>query len=509
MDRYTLEGRPGTEVYEPRFTYHGFRYVEVRGFPGRPTLEALEGRVVHDDLPRAGSFASSNELLNRIHRNIFWGVRGNYRSIPTDCPQRDERQAWLGDRSEVSLGESYLFDHAVFYKKWLQDILDVQRPSGSVADTAPSYWPGRGDNPNVTWPSTFVILPAMLERQFGDASAKALAYAGQKKWIEFMLPFAADGVLSRDTYGDWCVPPENPLLIHTKDPSRITGKTVLATSYFVHELRVMERYARDLGHPEDAQRFFRLAGSFATSFNERLLKRDLGQYDNGTQTSSVLPLAFALVPEDMQARVFAHLVHKIEHESRGHIGTGLVGARHLMRVLSDNGRADLAYRLATQEGYPGWGYMVSRGATTIWELWNGDTADPTMNSGNHVMLVGDLLIWLYEYLGGIAPDGGRPGFKHIVMKPHPVVGLDSVTASHRSPYGEIRSEWRRRGDAFFWNITIPPNTTATVSVPAGRAEQVTEGGRPAASAPGVEFLRMDHGRAVFRLGSGAYLFESR
>jgi alpha-L-rhamnosidase len=337
----------------------------------------------------------------------------------------------------------------------------------------------------------------------------SLAYLGQKRWIDFMLPFASDGVLAKDSYGDWCVPPENPLFIHTKDPSRITGKTLLATTYFVHDLRLMEGYARVLGQTDDARRFGDLARGFETAFNERLLKRDLGQYDNGTQTSSVLPLAFGLVPEDMRARIFGRLVDKIENETHGHIGTGLVGGQHLMRVLSDHGRADLAYRIATQEDYPGWGYMVSRGATTIWELWNGDTADPTMNSGNHVMLVGDLLIWLYEYLAGIAPDDAQPGFKHIVMKPHPVASLDFVRASHRSPHGEIRSEWRRNGDAFEWNVTVPVNTTATLSVPARRAEDVVENGRPALGAPGVELVRMDDGRAIFRVGSGAYRFVSR
>src|SRR5690606_19748964 len=250
---------------------------------------------------------------------------------------------------------------------------------------------------------------------------------------------------SKDNYGDWCVPPVDPELIHSKDPARQTDKTLLASSYFFHDLRLMECYAGLLGKTNDASRFNKLAEQMKAAFNEKFLKRDLGQYDNGSQTSCVLPLAFGLVPEDFRERVFARLVDKIENETHGHIGTGLIGGQYLMRVLTDNGRPDLAYTIASQKDYPSWGYMVSKGATTIWELWNGDTADPAMNSGNHVMLVGDLVIWLYENLAGIKSDPEQPGFKHIIMKPELVGDLKFVKASHRSPYGWIRSEWHRDG----------------------------------------------------------------
>jgi alpha-L-rhamnosidase len=270
----------------------------------------------------------------------------------------------------------------------------------------------------------------------------------------------------------------------------------------------MEGYARRLRKLDDAARFGALAEESKKAFNDKLLDRRLGRYDNGTQTSCVLPLAFGLVPEDMRGRIFGRLVEKIENETGGHIGTGLVGGQYLMRALSDNGRADLAYTIATQKDYPGWGYMVSRGATTIWELWNGDTAAPTMSSGNHTMLMGDLVVWLYEYLAGIAPDDAQPGFRRLVMKPYPVPGLDFVKASHRSPYGEIRSAWRKGAGAFEWDVTIPANTTATVFVPAPAAGEVTESGRLAAKAPGVAFLRMEDGRAVFHVDSGTYRFAA-
>jgi alpha-L-rhamnosidase len=384
---------------------------------------------------------------------------------------------------------------------------DAQRDSGSVPDVCPAYWPIYSDN--VTWPSSTVIIPATLRDQFADQQVIQTHYASARKWIEHMLGFVTNGIISKDSYGDWCVPPEEQTLIHSQDPKRKTDKALLATAYFYYDLRLMARYAVALGETADAERFNRLAESLKAAFNEKFLKTDRGQYDNGSQTSCVLPLAFDLVPVEQRARIFNLLVNKITGEGQGHIGTGLIGGQWLMRVLSDNGRPDLAYTIATQQTYPSWGYMVKKGATTIWELWNGDTADPAMNSGNHVMLVGDLTIWLYEYLAGIKPDPEQPGFKRLIMRPEPVGDLSFVKASHRSPYGLITSDWNRDGSKFRWRITVPANTTATVYVPAASAEDVTESGKPAEKSPGVQFLKREKGRAVFAIGSGKYSFESR
>jgi alpha-L-rhamnosidase len=505
-DTYTLKGK-GTEVYEPRFTYHGFRYVEMTGYAGKPSLSSLEGQVVHDALESAGEFTCSNPLLNRIYKNIVWGVSGNYRSIPTDCPQRDERQGWLGDRSAECKGETYLFNTEALYAKWLQDMADAQKDTGSVPDVCPAYWPIYSDN--VTWPSSTVIIPGALREQFADEGIIASHYASARKWMEYMRGFITDGIIARDSYGDWCVPPEEQKLIHSNDPKRKTDKALLATAYFYHDARLMAGYATLLGKPEDAQRFTALADELKTAFNGKFFHADTGQYDNGSQTSCVLPLAFGLVPDGQSERVFDHLVRKITQETQGHIGTGLIGGQWLMRVLTAGGRADLAYTIAAQKDYPSWGYMVEKGATTIWELWNGDTADPAMNSGNHVMLVGDLGIWLYESLAGIKPDPERPGFKHIIMRPEPVGDLRYVKASHRSPYGLIASDWQKQDGVFRWKITIPANTTATVYMPAASAESVTESAKPVAQARGVKLLKAENGRAVFSVGSGNYSFESR
>ncbi len=493
---YILKGG-GAEVWEPRFTYHGFRYIEITGYPGKPGLDAVEGRVVHDAMPRAGEWESSHTLLNRIHRNIYWGIRGNYRSIPTDCPQRDEKQGWLGDRSVVSLSESYLFDVAAFYTKWIQDIADSQRPTGSIPDVAPTYWVLYNDG--IVWPSTYVLATQMVYRQYGDRRIIERHYEGMKKWVDYMRQFLKDGIMPRNTYGDWCVPPEDPKLIHSKDPARITAGPLLSTAYYHQMVKYVSANARMLGRNEDAAELDKLAAQLKEAFLRTWYKAQEARFDNGTQTSSVLPLAFDMVPAQDRSRVFDRLVEKIEKESNNHVGVGLVGAQWLMRTLSDNGRPDVALAISTQTTYPGWGYMISKDATTIWELWNGDTADPAMNSMNHVMQIGDLAVWMYEYLAGIRPDPERPGFQHILIKPYALSGLDFVKATHRSLYGPITSSWKRAGGGLEMEVTIPPNTSATIHVPS--TGKVTESG-------GLKPARVEQGYTVFETGSGTYRFTA-
>jgi alpha-L-rhamnosidase len=504
-DLYTLKGG-GPETWEPRFTYHGFRYVELTGFPGTPTAATLEGRVVQDDMQPTVDFTSSNSLLNQIHHNMFWGIRGNYRSIPTDCPQRDERQGWLGDRSQVSRSESYLFDVAAFYSKWETDIADSQRPDGSIPVVSPNYWPQYHDD--LTWPSTFIFVPGMLYDQYGDRRVLEREYPAMRKWLEHERTYLTDGLMPKDTYGDWCVPPEDPLLIHSKDPARITNGTLIGSAYYYHLLRTVARYARILDKPTEAADLDRLAEEVNSAFQMKYFKALDNIYDNGTQTSSILPLYFQMVPAENRAAVLASLVRNIEVVSDNHVGTGLVGAQWLMRTLSDNGQATLAYTIATQKTYPGWGYMVSQGATTIWELWNGNTADPAMNSGNHVMQIGDLAVWMYEYLAGIRSDPGNPGFRHAIIHPYPAGDLTSVKASHKTMYGAIAASWTRQAGRFTLSVTVPPNTTATVWVPAADPSAVKESGHAAASAKGVQFVRGESGAAVFEVQSGTYRFSA-
>jgi len=506
QDSYTLKGQ-GIETYEPRFTHHGFRYVEVTGFPGRPELGTIAGRVVHDALPGVGDFATSNPLLNRLAANIRWTLADNYRSLPTDLP-RDERQGWMGDRQEVSKGETYLFNVAPLYTQWLTDIQDAQRSDGSVPDVCPAFWPLYQDG--IVWASTGVIVPHMLYDQYGDLEVLRKHYASMKQWVDYVARFLKNDLMTANDYADWCFPPRSPAemtVINSSDPKLTTDGRLISTAIYYHDLQLMARSARLLGQVADADHFESIAGRIKVAFNQRYYHARLGYYDNGTQTSCILPLAFGLVPEACRTRVFTRLVENITVESGNHLATGLIGGHYLMRVLSDNGRPDLAYRLATQTTYPSWGYMISKGATTVWELWNGDTADAGMNSRNIVMLIGDLNIWLHEYVGGIRP--AAPGFKQIIIAPVAVGDLTWVREHYDSIRGRISSEWRRSAGQFDLRVSIPANTLATVYLPAVDFASVTEGGCALAKSTGVNPVKMEAGCAVLEIGSGDYHFVSR
>jgi alpha-L-rhamnosidase len=323
-----------------------------------------------------------------------------------------------------------------------------------------------------------------------------------------MSSFLEDGIMPRNTYADWCVPPKIMTEINSSDPVLNTSGTLMSTAVFYHDLKLMARSARLLGKTGDAEHFEAVAAQMKIAFNQRFYDANSGYYDNGTQTSCVLPLAFGLVPEEYKTNVFAHLVKKITWESSNHLATGLTGGHYLMRVLSDNGRPDLAYTIATQTTYPSWGYMISKGATTIWELWNGDTADSGMNSRNIVMLTGDLNIWLHEYLGGIRPDPEMVGFKKIIIKPEIVPGLDWVKVGYESIHGPIRSEWSRSNGKFDLAVTIPANTTATVYLPARDIDSITESGHALSAVADVKLAKMSGTRAVLDIGSGVYHFAS-
>jgi alpha-L-rhamnosidase len=504
-DTYILKGG-GEEVWQPRFTYHGFRYVEVKGYPGRPALTALRGMVVHDALETTGTFSCSDTLVNSIYRNAFWGIRGNYRSIPTDCPQRDERQGWLGDRSAECTGESYLFNIVNLYEKWLRDIEDAQRVDGSIPDVAPSYWPLYNDN--TTWPGTFLFAAEMLYRQYGDLSAIREHYPAMQKWIRHMRQYVKEGIMTRDTYGDWCVPPEDLKLIHSNDARRITPADYIGTAYFYKELSMMARFAHLLGKEEDARSYRQQARLMKNAFNRHFLDKNTLRYSNNSVTVNILALAFGLVPDNYRQQITDNLLQKILGEFDGHVGNGIIGGQWLMRTLTETGHTDVAWLLATRDTYPGWGYMVRQGATTIWELWNGDHGDPGMNSGNHVMLLGDLIIWFYEDLAGIRPDPDKPGFKHILMKPVIPGGLSHVEASFRSPYGLIESQWTTDANGFHWKVSLPANTSATLYIPVRQGEAVREGKSLAKDSRFLRFRKWEKNYAVFEAGAGTYYFHT-
>ena len=452
----------GGVQWHPMFTYHGFRYVEISGLREEPKFEDFQGLVFYDEMATTGSFECSNEIMNAVYRNAYWGIRGNYRSMPTDCPQRDERMGWTGDRTTGNYGESYIFDNYRLYSKWLYDIEDTEEPTGSLSDVCPNYW--RRITDNMTWPGAFITVADMLYTRYGDLEAIREHYPAMKRWMAHMRDkYGEDGIITRDCYGDWCVPPESPELIHTKDPSRITEAGAISTPFYCHLATLMAKFARLLDLPDDEERFLYEANVSAAAYNEMYLDKGNGRYENGSVTANILPLAFGMVPEQLEDLVFDNIVAKTENEFGGHVSTGVVGIQQLMRTLTDRGRGDLALKIATNDTYPSWGYMVRNGATTIWELWNGNTADPAMNSGNHVMLLGDLILWEYEYLGGIRAL--EPGYSKIQLKPTIIPGLDYVKCSYESVSGRIESSWSVYKGHYEWNVTIPANTTAEVWIP--------------------------------------------
>ena len=458
-DRYI--SAEGMDQWCPMFTYHGFRYVEISGLRFKPMYGGINGHVLYDEMPMTGSFECSNDIINAVYRNATWGIRGNYRSMPTDCPQRDERMGWTGDRTTGCYGESYIFDNHRLYAKWLQDIADCQFENGALSDVAPAYW--RNYTDNMTWPGAFITVANMLLIRYGDLEPVRKHYDSMKRWMLHMKKYyLKDGILVRDTYGDWCVPPESPELIHTRDTNRMTWPANLSTPYYYLYCKIMKGFAARIGRDADTAYFQNEMDFVRSAYNARYLDTLTGRYDHNTVTANLLPLAFGMVPEGLEDKVFGNIINKTEGEFGGHVSTGVVGIQQLMTTLTNYGRGDLALRMATDTTYPSWGYMVKRGATTIWELWNGDTGDPSMNSGNHVMLLGDLIPWYYSYLGGIR---GYNGYSRIILKPYPLEGLDYVTCSYNSVSGRIQSNWRRKGERFEWNILIPANRTAEVWLP--------------------------------------------
>ena len=469
------------QEWHPTFVYHGFRYVEISGMKELKPSQ-LMAMVVADEMQQTGRFECSDTILNKVMHNAFWGVIDNYKGMPVDCPQRDERQPWLGDRTVGSLGESFLFNNERLYTKWMRDICEAQRSDGCIPDVAPTFWNYFSDN--VTWPAALPFTCDMLWRQYGNRKPIDDCYPTIKRWVLHVLEeYGKEGIIEKDRYGDWCVPPEKLELIHSQDPNRQTDGALMSTAYIIRTMQLMEQW----GCETDYWRPIR--EQMTTAFNKRFLTVKRGTsprpghvlypdsvfYGNNTATANLLPLAFGIVPDDCREEVVKQVVENICVKNGGHVSCGVIGISWLLRGLSDNGFADVAYLLATQKSYPSWGYMTQSGATTIWELWNGDKASPKMNSGNHVMLLGDLLTWCYQYLGGICQKGGT-AYRHIVLKPSfEIENCEWVNASYETPYGQVTSSWKKTLQHLDWRVQVPCNTTADVHLPDGTVKTLGSG----------------------------------
>lgn len=487
-DIYVCNGDEDGRWWSPTFVFHGFRYAEIIGLKNA-TKDDFVAEVVADEMPTTGHFECSDTILNKVMKNAWWGILDNYKGMPLDCPQRDERQPWLGDRTMGSLGESFLFDNERLYTKWMRDICEAQRTDGCIPDVAPAFWNYYSDD--VAWAAALPFSCDMLWRQYGNREAIDRSYPYIKKWVQHIIEaYNRDGIIHCGKYADWCVPPEKLELIHSQDADRKTDVTLISTAYIIRTLQLMEQWGceADLWRPIREQ--------MSEAFNKRFLtiKRgtsprpghvlypDSVYYGNNTVTANILPLAIGIVPDDCKDDVIKNVVENICVKNKNHVSCGVIGISWLLRGLSDNGFSDVAYRLATTKTYPSWGYMTENGATTIWELWNGDKANPSMNSGNHVMLLGDLLTWCYQYLGGIRSVGccgtatDKTAYKRIVLKPaFEIQDCEWANVSYDSPYGTIKSHWKKNLQHLEWDVTIPCNTTAYVYLPNGETKIIGSG----------------------------------
>lgn len=494
-DYYTLKGG-GTETWEPRFTFHGFRYVELTGYPGKPDLDAVTGIVAYSDTPPVGKFECSNPLVNQLQSNIVWGQRGNFLAVPTDCPQRDERLGWMGDAQIFIRTATYNMDVARFFTKWCQDVEDAQRPDGSFTDVSPFVCCGSG---TAAWGDAGVICPWTIYRVYGDTRILERHYDAGQKWIDYLTSHSKNLLRPAEGYGDW-------LSIQADTP-----KDVLATAYFGLSTKIMANMAKVLGRDADAAKYENLFGQIKAAFNKAYVTGDV-RIKGNTQTDYVLSLAFDLLAPEQRPAAAKHLVEDITAKG-DHLSTGFVGVGHLTPTLTREGYVDVAYKLLLQETFPGWLYSVKNGATTIWERWDGWTQekgfqDPGMNSFNHYSL-GSVGEWLYGTVAGIGLDPKKPAYKHSIIHPRPGGGLTFANAEFQSIHGKIVSDWKIENGQFRLNVVIPANTTADVYVPAANADAVREGGHAASTSKGVAFLRMEGGAAVFAVGSGRYQFTAQ
>lgn len=474
-DSFILKGR-GEEVYEPRFTYHGFRYVEVTGYPGRPSLESLTGRAVHAAVADAGTFRCSDPLLNRLHENFRWTIANNLMGIPTDTAVRDERTPCQMDSLAVEDAAICNFDLAAYYSKWLQDI------SGDG-----------GSLPN--WTGDQVVLPFLLYENYGDRRVLERHFENMKQVVERLAAAAEANRYWADGFGDWAAPNRTG----SYETSFSEGALV-NSAFLCRTARIVAEAAGILGRPADAVRFGRLAADLRAAFETRFYHPDTATYGSGRQVTSVLPLAFDLVPAARRPAVAAALRHRLLEVDHGHLDTGIFGTRYLFDVLIDSGLADLALQVLTAPGYPGYADQIAQGATTTWEQWSFRGG---MQTHDHAMFSGPDATF-FSRLGGIQP--AAPGFREILIQPTMPAALSFVACSRQTPMGKISSEWHRTANGVALRLHVPVNATAYVHLPASPGADVRESGQPARTVAGVRAVQPGASGIVLTVGSGDYDF---
>lgn len=493
-DRYTARGS-GLETYEPHFTFHGFRYVEIKGWPGEIPRDALAAIVVHSDVTPTGEWESSDPFLNRLVQNIRWSQEGNFVDIPTDCPQRDEREGWTGDAAVFARTATYNFDCDAFFAKWLGDLAIDQEPDGKVPWVIPDNL--RYHRTSAGWGDVAVIVPWTTYLAYGDRRVLETQYTSMKRWVDYCLAQTHGGLSSDTPFGDWLA-------------TVSTDMTLVATACLAHSLDLMARTAGVLGLGDDQAKYAARFEQTKQAFNHAFVAPD-GKVGAGTQTAYALALRYELLPVNLRRTAADRLAADVVAHG-DHLTTGFLGTPQLCPALAENGHLDRAYALLMQATYPSWLYPVTRGATTIWERWDGIRPDGTlqdgaMNSFNHYAY-GAIGEWLYSTVAGIDADSRAPGYRKVVLRPRPGGTLQWVKASLRTPHGLVRSAWRREGNATVYEFSVPPNASADVSLADARAAGVTENATPLERIDGVTHVVEANGELRFELGAGDYRFVS-
>jgi len=515
-DRYIFAEDKSLD-FQPQFTFHGFRYVEIGGLTSELSEADIVGKAIYSNLPETGHFECSDPQINQLFSNIFWTQRSNFVSVPTDCPQRDERLGWLGDAQIFFRTGAYNMDGYAFFRKWLQDIRDAQRANGCYTDIAPhvrhsKVYPIIG---SAGWADAGVIIPWEMYQIYGDRDIIEENYDNMAAWIRYNLTIYPDLIVNNlPQFGDWLSLPTDDdsekfevVGTHVKATST-TPYDVFSTAYFANTVNLMAKMAGVLGRDADKQHYGQLFEAVKKAFNDNFVLPD-ARIKGNTQTAYAMALHMELLPEQLRDAAMGHLVQLLEN-SNWHMMAGIHGIKYVLYCLTQYGREDIVYRLLTQDTYPSWKYMIKNGATTIWERWDGYTKErgfqsTEMNSFSHYAL-GAVGEWLYRNAAGINPVPDTPGFQQFIVRPLPGDKWSFVKCSYASDYGLIAVEWEANDSSFVLKVEVPANCSAIVHFPNPSHKTVTEGGNAADRAEGVRWLEDRDGCSVFEVQSGSYCF---
>ena len=506
-DTYILKGSEDYEVWEPHFTYHGFRYIQVEGLAYKPEADTITVQIVRNAVEPLGTFECSNELLNRIHKMIVATEASNLHAVPTDCPQRDERMGWLNDLTVRIEQAMFNFDMSRFYPKFLQDVTDTQDEHGTITCTAPFRFGNRPADPVCT---SYLLLAYEAYRYYGNTTLIEQHYPNMKAWVDYLRSRtgagqkASEGIVDYSYYGDWCPPIAHS--VNGDSPlSAETPGNLMSTGYLYYCANLLTKMASVLGLTDDAQKYHDVALKTAEAFNQEWWNEEQGGYGANNQSANAFALYLGLVKKENIARVAENLARDVE-KNDFHLTTGNLCTKYLLEMLTEHGYPEAAYKVAAQTTYPSWGFMLANGATTLWERWELATGKG-MNSHNHPMM-GSADSWFYKYLLGIIPDVEHPAFAQFRLRPYIMDELTHVRGTYKTIKGTISTAWEKKDGKLNWEVTIPANTVATTYVPVQNANDVLESGRPLEDTPEVKKLGEQPGWIILELGGGTYRFET-